>query len=155
MTDTLSLPETTLKLFYNTLYPDLTDENLFSSYPPVETFDYSIENLPSDPQILKSHKTFIENWRISVNLETDILVELSQAHTKNKRILKAEFEKEREVIHRTTHNALSFYVYSLIKDNLESEVIAPEVARTTERLLKDYIISLNPLSPDGTRRFPV
>ena len=97
MTDTLSLPETTLKLFYNNLYPDLTNETNFSSYPPVETFDYSIENLSSQPQIVKTRKTFIDNWRNSVHLETEILVELSQAQTKNKRELKRELEKEVDI----------------------------------------------------------
>ena len=143
MPDSLSTPETSLNTFFTTLYPDLSDENLPSTYPLSETTEHSYNTPISDPVTNTARNTFLTNWKASVEIESSYLTEISRPHqTSSVRKLTLQLEEEKKKAHKTTNNTLSLYVYLLVKDKLETTV-TPETIRETTKTLKSYIVSLN------------
>ena len=58
MPDTSSIPETTLKSFYTSLYPDLTNDTQPSLYPSLESFQFSQNSQTLDPELSKAPTLF-------------------------------------------------------------------------------------------------
>lgn len=142
MPDTLSTPETSLNSFFTTLYPNLSDENLPSTNPPLATFEHS-NNLPIvDPVINTARNTFLTNWKASAEIESSCIAEISKPHqTVSVRKLTLQLEEEKKKANKETNNTLNLYAYLLVKDKLETS-ITPETIRETANALKGYIVSL-------------
>ncbi|EFX70927.1 hypothetical protein DAPPUDRAFT_112259, partial [Daphnia pulex] len=153
MPDSLSNPETSLNSFFTTLYPNLSDENLPSSYSPLETFEHSPSTTISDPAVNTARNNFLTNWKASVEIESSYLTETSRAHqTSSVRKLILQLEEEKKKTHKATNNILNQYVYLIVKDKLESTV-TPDTIRETTRSLKNYIVFI--LKGDGNSVNPL
>jgi len=143
MPDTSSTPEISLNSFLTTLYPNLSDENLPSTYQPLEPFEHSLTIPISDPAVNTARNNFLTNWKESVEIESSYLTEISRPHqTSSVRKLTSQLEEEKKKAHKATNNTLNQYVYLLVKDKLAS-TITPETIRDTTKTLKSYILSLN------------
>ncbi|EFX75156.1 hypothetical protein DAPPUDRAFT_108214 [Daphnia pulex] len=152
MPDSLSNPETSLNSFFTTLYPNLSDENLPSSYSPLETFDIQPSTAISDPAVT-ARNNFLTKWKASVEIESSYLTEISRAHqTSSVRKLILQLEEEKKKTHKATNNILNQYVYLIVKDKLESTV-TPDTIRETTRSLKNYIVFI--LKGDGNSVNPL
>jgi hypothetical protein len=152
MPDSLSNPETSLNSFLTTLYPNLSDENLASTYSPLETFEHSPLTPISDPAVNTARNNFLSNWKASVEIESSYLTEISRPHqTSSVRKLILQLEDEKKKTHKATNNNLNQYVYLIVKDKLESSV-TPETIRETTTTLKSYIILLK---GDGNSVYPL
>jgi hypothetical protein len=86
--------------FFTTLYPNLSDENLPSTYPPLETFEHSPHTPISDPAVNTARNHFLTNWKASVEIESSYLTETSRAHqTSSVRKLILQLEEEKKKTH--------------------------------------------------------
>ena len=86
------------------------------------------------------------HWANSVELESAYITEINKPYlTSTVANLKEPLEQEKKKAHKTTYNALSLYVYLLIKDKLESTdgiKVTPDTITTTTETLKSCIEDL-------------